>query len=271
MEASRRAYPSDVTDEEWTFVLPYLLLLREDARQRQYALRELVNALRYVVRTGCPWRYLPHDLPPWAACYQQWARWRDARVFEALPDDLRQLLRLQSERPATPRAVILDSRTVQSTPESGHRAGYDGAKRRKGSKVHVAVDTLGHLLAAVVTPANEQDRAQVGVLAQEVQTVAGQQVMLAYADQGYTGDAPQEAAAAQGIHLQVVKLGQTKRGFVLLPRRWVVERSLSWSARYKRLARDYERLALSLQQLHYLAFVGLMLAKATALHLFAGA
>jgi len=169
MEASRRTYPSDVTDEEWSFVLPYLLLLREDARQRQYALRELFNTLRYVVRTSCTWRYLPRDLPPWATCYQQWARWRDARVFEALIDDLRQLLRLHSDRPAAPRAVILDSRTLTSPPESGQRAGYDGAKHRKGSKVHVAVDTLGHLLAAVVTPANAQDRAQVGVLAQEVQ------------------------------------------------------------------------------------------------------
>lgn len=189
-------------------------------------------------------------------------------MFEALPHDLRQLLRLHSQRPAAPRAVILDSRTLQSTPESGHRAGYDGAKRRKGSKVHVAVDTRGHLLAAVITPANEQDRTQVGGLAQQVQAGSGQQFTLAYADQGYTGDAPAEAAAAQGSHLQVVKLGQTKRDFVLMPRRWVVERSLSGSARYKRLARDYERLALSLQQFHFLAFVGLMLAKATALQLF---
>lgn len=220
------------------------------------------------MRTGCTWRYLPHDLPPWAACYQQWARWRDARVLETLTDDLSQLLRLNSERPATPRAVILDSPILQSTPESGHRAGYDGAKRRKGSKVHVAVDTLGHLLAALIPPANEQGRAHVGALAQQVQASSGQQVTLAYADQGYTRDAPVEAAAAQGMHLQVVKLGQAKRGFALLPRRWVVERSLSCSARYKRLARDYERLALSLQQFHYLAFVGLMLAKDTAMHLF---
>ena len=221
------------------------------------------------MRTGRTWRYLPHDLPPWATCYQQWARWRDARVFEVLTDDLRQVLRLNEARPADPSAVIFDSRTLQSTPESGHRAGYDGAKRRKGSKVHVAVDMLGNLLAAVVTPANEQDRAQVGRLAEEVQTATGQSVTLAYADQGYTGDAPALAAEKHGIDLQVVKLGHTKRGFVLLPRRWVVERSLSWSARYKRLARDYERLALSLQQLHYLAFVWLMLAKATSLQLLA--
>ena len=175
MEASRRAYPSDVTDEEWMFILPYLLLLREDAGQRQHALHELFNALRYVVRTGYTWRYLPHDLPPWAACYQQGAHWRDARVLEALTNDLRQLLRLHSERPAAVSAVILDSRTLQSMPESGHRAGYDGAKRRKGSQVHaaVAVDTLGHLLAAVITPANEQDRAQVGTLAQQGQASSG--------------------------------------------------------------------------------------------------
>jgi transposase len=123
--------------------------------------------------------------------------------------------------------VIFDSRTLQSTPESGHRAGYDGAKRRKGSQVHVAVDTLGHLLAAVVRPANEQDRAQAGILAEEVQVASGLSVTLAYADQGYTGDAPAHAAEQHGIDLQVVKLGQAKRGFVLLPRRWVVERSLS--------------------------------------------
>ncbi len=181
------------------------------------------------------------------------------------------MLRLNEARAADPSAVIFDSRTLQSTPESGHRAGYDGAKRRKGSKVHVAVDTLGHLLAAVITPANEQDRAQVGALAEEVQIASGQSVTLAYADQGYTGDNPAQAAEAHGIDLQVVKLGQAKRGFVLLPRRWVVERSLSWSARYKRLARDYERLALSLQQLHYLAFVGLMLTKAATLNLLPGA
>lgn len=258
-------------DDEWGFLLPYLLLVREDTSQRRYPLRELFNALRYVVRTGCTWRYLPHDLPPWATCYQQWARWRDARVFEAPTDDLCQLLRLNEARPAEPSAVFFDSRTLQSTPESGPRAGYDGAKRRKGSKVHVAVDELEHLLAAVVTPANEQDRAQVGVLTQEVQVVSGQNVTLAYADQCYTDEAPAQAAQAHGIDLQVVKLGHTKRGFVLLPHRWVVERSLSWSARYKRLARDYERLAFSLQQLHYLAFVGIMLTKAATLNLLAGA
>lgn len=155
--------------------------------------------------------------------------------------------------------MILDSRTLQSTPESGARAGYDGAKRRKGSKVHVAVDTLGDVLAAFVTPANEQDRAQVEQLAGVVQEVSGETVELAYGDQGYTGDAPAAAAQAHGIQLSVVRLPEAKRGFVLLPRRWVVERRFAWAARFRRLARDYERLAATLAGYHFLAFSCVML------------
>jgi len=162
-------YPSDVSDEEWAFVAPYLTLCREDAAQRDYSLRAVFNGLRYVVRTGCQWRYLPHDLPPWNVIYQQAQRWIRARCFETMVEDLRMLLREFAGRQAQPTAMILDSRTLRSTPESGARAGYDGAKRRKGSKVHAAVDTLGHLLALQVTPADEQDRAQVGELAAQVQ------------------------------------------------------------------------------------------------------
>ena len=112
------------------------------------------------MRTGSAWRYMPHDLPPWEAVYQQTRRWLSAGVFEAMVHDLRVLLRLSEGRAASdPTAAILDSRTLRSTPESGSRCGYDGAKRKKGSKVHAAVDTLGHLLALFVTPANEQERA----------------------------------------------------------------------------------------------------------------
>jgi transposase len=135
----------------------------------------------------------------------------------------------------------------------------DGHKRKKGSKVHQAVDTLGHLLALYVTPANEQERAQVGTLAQQVQAATGQSVELAYVDEGYAGDQPAQDAAAHGIQLEVVKLPEAKRGFVLLPRRWVVERSFAWAARFRRLARDYERLPQTLVGLHFLAFAMLML------------
>lgn len=258
---ARKPYPSDVSDEEWGFVVPYLTLMTHDAPQRGHDLREIFNAMRWIVRTGSPWRYMPNDLPPWEAVYQQSRRWLDAGVFEAMTADLRRVLRVLEGRAEEPSAVVLDSRTLNSTPESGNRAGYDGAKRRKGSKIHVAVDTLGHLLALRVTPADEQDRDQVGKLAADVQRQTDRSVEIAYVDQGYTGDRPAEAAAKQRIELVVIKLPTAKRGFVLLPRRWVVERTFAWMARFRRLAKDYERLATTLRGMHLIAFAILMLAK----------
>src|SRR6266568_3676474 len=225
MEARmRKPYPSDVSDEEWAFVAPYLTLTTETAPQRHHALRELFNGLRYVVKTGAPWRWMPNDLPPWEAVYQQTQRWLRAGCFEAIVHDLRALLRLAAGRPPEPTAVILDARTLQSTPESGARAGYDGHKKKKGSKTHVSVE-------------------------------------LAYVDQGYTGQDAAAAAETHGIRLEVVKHTQAKRGFVLLPRRWVVERSFAWAARFRRLARDYERLPETLAGLHFVAFACLMLTR----------
>lgn len=209
---------------------------------------------------------IPNDLPPWYTIYQQSVRWIGAECFIAMVHDLREMLRVARGRDPQPTAAIFDGRTLQSTPESGARAGYDGAKRRKGSKVHIAVDTLGHLLALHVTPGDEQERAQVAELAAQVQEATGRNVTLAYyVDQGYTGDAPVEAAEAQGITLEVIRLPEAKKGFVLLPRRWVVERSFAWAARFRRLARDYERLPETLAGLHYVVFALLMLGKAAPL------
>ena len=258
---SRKAYPSDVSDEEWAFVAPYLTLMREDAPQREHSLREVFNGLRWMVRTAAPWRMMPHDLPPWHTVYQQAQRWFKAGVFEEMIHNLRALLRLAKGKHEQPTAAIFDGRTVQSTPESGERAGYDGYKRKKGSKIHLAVDTLGYLLALKVTPANEQERQQVEDLAAEVQAVTGENVEVAFVDQGYTGEPAQQAAEKAGIDLIVVKVEAAKKGFVLLPRRWVVERSFGWSARFRRLVRDFERSAETLAGLHFVAFAMLMLAK----------
>jgi transposase len=255
---SRKAYPSDVSDEEWAFVAPYLTLMTEDAPQREHSLREVFNGTRYIARSGGAWRLMPHDLPPWHTVYQQTQRWMKAGVFEAMVHDLRELLRLLSGRNAQPSAVILDSRTLQSTVESGHRAGYDGGKRKKGSKVHIAVDTLGQLLALHVTPANEQDRAQVEVLVEQVQQVTGETVEVAFVDQAYTGAQAAQDAEAHGLRLEVVKLPEARQGFVLLPRRWVVERSFGWMSRFRRLVRDYERLSETLAGFHLIAFAMLM-------------
>jgi len=259
---NRKAYLSDVSDDEWAFVAPYLALMTENAPQREHSLREVFNGLRYIVRTEMQWRMMANDLPPWHTVYQQTQRWLKAGVFEDLVRDLRMLMREIEGRPPQPRAATPDpiggSRTLQSSPESGSRAGYDGHKRRRGSKVHLAVDTLGQLLAVLVTPANEQDRAQVRALAEKVQTATGESIEVAFGDQGYTGEQPAADAQAHGIRLEVVKLPTAKRGFVLLPRRWVVERSFAWMARFRRLARDYERLAETLVGLHFVAFAMLM-------------
>ena len=259
--ASRKPYPRDVSDEEWHFVLPYLTLLRPDAPQRRHDLRAIFNALRWLVRTGAQWAYLPHEFPVWTAVYQQARRWIAAGVFEAMAHDLRVLLRVAAGRASEPTAVIIDSRTLQSTPMSGDRAGHDGAKRKRGSKIHIAVDTLGHLLALRVTPADEQDRAQVAALLAEVQEVTDDRVEVAYVDPGYTGAEPAAEAARRGVELVVVRLPQARRGFVLLPRRWVVERSFAWLAKFRRLARDYERAPAVLAGLHLLALICLLLAR----------
>ena len=202
----KTGYQSDCSDEEWAFCATYLTLMKEDAPQREHPLRKVFDSLRYMVRAGCPWRIIPNDLPPWHAVYDQTQRWIAAGVFEAIAHDLRKMLRLLAGRAVQPSAAIIDGSTVQSTPESGGRAGYDGYKRRKGSKVDAAVDTLGHLLALKVTPANESGRDQVGAMAKEVQAATGDAVEIFYADQGYTGESPKEQAARRGIELVVVKL-----------------------------------------------------------------
>lgn len=262
MNTTRKSYPSDVSDADWEFLLPYLTLMRPDAPQRSHDMRESFNAIRYVVKTGCQWRMLPNDLPEWTVAYQQARRWVGAGVFEQISHDLRVILRLVDGREGQPTAAILDGRTLQSTPESGGRAGYDGAKKKNGSKVHMAVDTLGNLLALKVTAANEQERAQVAELVAKVQEVTGGTVEVAFVDQGYTGEDAATQASDHGIRLEVVKHTEAKKGFVLLPRRWVVERTFGWLGRFRRLARDYERLSETLAGWHWMAFLTLMLRQA---------
>ena len=206
----RKPYPSDVSDDEWALVAPYLTLLPASAKQRDHPLREVFNGLRYLVRYGVAWRGMPNDLPPWHAVYDQASRWLKARCFEMLAHDLRAALRLASGRNEEPSAAVLDSRTLRSTPESGRRAGWDGHKRTRGSKLHMAVDTLGHLLALHVTPADENDRAAVGALAGAVQDATGDSVTLACVDQGCTGAQAADAAQAHGIRLEVVRLADAQ-------------------------------------------------------------
>lgn len=266
--ATRKPYPSDVSDEEWAFVAPYLALLRgEDAPQRDHDdLREVFNGLRWVIRTGSPWRYIPHDLPPWEAVYQQTQRWLKAGVFEEMVHDLGILLRLSEGRTSGPTATILDSRTLRSTPESGSRGGYDGAKRKKGSKVHAAVDTLGNLLALHVSPASEQERAHVGQLAQAVQEPTGESVELAYVDQGPHW---REGCQRGGGSWYEVGGCKARRGQAGLRG---AAAPLGGGAGYRMgvttfsgLVKDYERLPATLAGLHFVAFACLFLQQAAGI------
>ena len=261
MRPCRKPCPSDLSDEEWALIVPYLTLLPEEAGRRDHSQREVFNGLRTILKTGAPWRWMPSDLPPWPAVCQQTRRWLAAGCFEALVEDPRVVLRQAARRAAEPSAAIIDSRTLRSIPESGERAGYDRAKRKKGSKVHIAVDTLGHPRALHVTPASAEDRGEVGKLAKQIPGVTGDSVEIAWVDQGYTGARAREAAAGHGIAIEVVKPPRAKRGFVLLPRRWVVERSFAWATRFRRLVKDYERYPQTLAGLHILAFATLMLSQ----------
>jgi transposase len=236
-----------------------LTRITEDAPQREQSLREVCNGLRWMVRAGAAWRMLPHDLPPWHTVDPQRQRGLQAGVVAALAQDRRAVLRVAQGRKAEPSAVRCDRRTVPSTPASGTRAGSDGAKRRRGAQVPRAVETLGHLWAAHVTAANEQDRRQVSTLAAQVQEVTGEAIARACVDQGDTGAQAAQDAQAHPMPLEVVKLPEAKKGFVLLPKRWVGERSNAWAARLRRLARDDERLAATLAGLHVVAFAILML------------
>ncbi len=257
----RKSYPTDVSDDEWAFVAPYLSLMKEDAPQREHSLREVFNAMRWIVHAGSSWRLLPHDFPPYYVVFQQTQRWLKAGVFEDIVHDLRSLLRLLAGRKASPTAGIIDSRTLHGSIENGDRGGYDANKKKKGSKLHMVVDVLGNLLAAHVTPANEQDRAQVGELAKKVQEATGDRVQVMFADQGYTGEEAGSQTAEHGIRLEVVKRPEGVKGFILLPRRWVVERSFGWMTRFRRLVRDYERLPETLAGLHFAAFASVMLSR----------
>ena len=235
--------------------------MKEDAPQRDHDLREVFNGLRWIVRTGSPWRYLPHDLPAYSTVFQQAQRWYRAGVFEALVADLRVMIRLVEGKHEQPTAAIIDSRTVRGSVESGDRSGYDGGKRTNGSTLHLAVDTLGELLALVVTPADAGDREQVAALADAIQDATGNAVEIVWVDQGSTGEDARRQADGWGIRLIVVKHTEAKRGFVRLPRRWVVERTFVWLTRFRRLAKDDERLEETVKGLHLVALSVLMLGR----------
>ncbi len=253
-----RQYPSDLTDAQWALVEPLLSAVRGGGRRESHPRRAVVNAILYVVRTGCSWRQLPKDFPPWATVYYYFARWRGDGSLDRVHDALREAVRGAEGRGEQPTAAIIDAQSVKGadTVASATR-GYDAGKKVNGRKRHVVLDTMGLLLLVMVTTASVQDRDGARPVLQAM-AVMHPGLRLVWADGGYAGKLVQWAKSVVRIVVEIVRKAEGQRGFEVLPRRWVVERTLSWITRCRRLDRDYERLPINSEAMIKWAMIGVM-------------
>jgi transposase len=246
-------YASDLTDAEWALLEPLLPPPCDQGRPRSWPMREIVNAISYVLRSGCPWRLLPNDFPPWRTVYRWFAAWRDEGLFERVNHTLVMADRARSGREASPTAAVIDSQSVK-TSESGGPRGYDAAKGVTGRKRHALVDTDGRALLLMPHPASVQDRDGAGPVLRASRRPFPF-IERIFADAGYAGE---RVATATRIAVEIVKKKPDQVGFAVHPRRWVVERFFAWLGRNRRLAKDFEATIASATAFLYAASVLLL-------------
>ena len=256
---SRPKYDTDLSDAEWYLVEPLIAPAKSGGRQREVDMREIVNGIFYVLRGGNAWRMIPHDLPPWQTVYGYFNRWSKAGLWQKMNDALRDAVRLRTGRDAEPTAAILDSQSVKTTAVKGAR-GYDRAKKVNGRKRHILVDVMGLLLLVHVHKASIQERAGAKSLLQRVKAKGFARLALIWADGGYSGQPMRDwVFKLAGWLFTVVHRPDDAQGFVLLPRRWVVERTFAWLGNFRRLSKDYEVLPRHSEAMIYAAMVHIML------------